>query len=129
MSESMHRPDLFPHVMNNLRYGAAAEELNDALALAVKTAQDTGKTSVLKLEIKIIPKANSGQYFIEDKIETKLPKLPKESTIFFGTSEGNLQRDDLRQTKMEFRDASAARTIVETRDVGAEAGKVAVKAV
>lgn len=37
-----HRPDLFMHLVNNLRYGAAGEELSKAVADAVTAAQDTG---------------------------------------------------------------------------------------
>lgn len=121
-----HRPDLFMHLVNNLRYGAASEELSDAIAEAVKSSQDTGKAATLTLTIKIKPKRTSGQYFIEDDIKLKLPELMREETIMFGTPDGNLVRDDPRQHKLPLRDATPQ---AETQVKNVDQPALAVKAV
>lgn len=96
----MARPDLYVATINQLRYGAAAEELSEKLAECVDRASSTGKTAELTLVIKIKPQGASGQYFLTDEIKQKLPILPKEQSIFFGTPEGNLTREDPRQQKL-----------------------------
>jgi len=96
----MARPDLYVATINQLRYGAAAEELSEKLAECVDRASSTGKTAELTLVIKIKPQGASGQYFLTDEIKQKLPSLPKEQSIFFGTPEGNLTREDPRQQKL-----------------------------
>lgn len=95
-----HRPDLFVSTLNQLRYGAAADELSEKLAECVDRASSTGKNATLTLVISIKPQGASGQYFLTDEIKQKLPSLPKEQTIFFGTPEGNLTREDPRQQKL-----------------------------
>lgn len=96
----MARPDLYVATINQLRYGAATEELSEKLAECVDRASSTGKTAELTLVIKIKPQGASGQYFLTDEIKQKLPSLPKEQSIFFGTPEGNLTREDPRQQKL-----------------------------
>lgn len=117
-----NRPDLFQHVVNSLRYGAAAEELSEALAECVDRARDAGKAATLTLTIKIKPKGNSGQYFIEDDIKTKVPALMKEETIMFGTPDGNLTREDPRQQKLPLRVAGDEKAPV--KDVASEPAAV-----
>lgn len=111
----MARPDLYVATINQLRYGAAAEELSEKLAECVDRASSTGKTAELTLVIKIKPQGASGQYFLTDEIKQKLPSLPKEQTIFFGTPEGNLTREDPRQQKLPLvsvaLDTSAVKTV------------------
>lgn len=41
----MKRPDLFVSTLNQLRYGAAAEELSEKLAECVDRASSTGKNA------------------------------------------------------------------------------------
>lgn len=107
MSEGSHRPDLFRHLLSNLRYGACEAELTDAIAEATRAAQDTGKKATITLTIEIKPRPHGGQYVIADTIKTKLPELPREETIMFGTPDGNLVREDPRQQKLPLRDVAA----------------------
>jgi hypothetical protein len=100
----MANQELAVDTLKALRYGQAEAELSEAISEAVQAARDTGKQSVITMKITIKPQGNSGQYFITDEISTKLPKLPKEQTIMFGTPEGNLLRDDPRQQKLPLRD-------------------------
>lgn len=98
-----HRPDLFHHVMTHQRTGLAAEELSAELAKAVAQARLTGKKATLTLTLTIEPQGQSGQYFVRDAIKTRLPELAKETTLFFGTPEGNLTRSDPRQAELNIR--------------------------
>lgn len=102
----MSKPELAIDTLKALRYGQTEVELSEAISEAVQCARDTGKQAVVSLKITIKPQGNSGQYFITDDITTKLPKLPKEQTIMFGTPEGNLLREDPRQQKLPLRELS-----------------------
>ena len=95
------RQDLFTHVINNLRYGAAQEELSEALNNCVNRSRETGKQSVLTLTIKIKPNGSTGQYHLSEEVKSNLPSLDKGETIMFGTPEGNLQREDPAQTSLD----------------------------
>lgn len=115
----MKRPDLFVSTLNQLRYGAAAEELSEKLAECVDRASSTGKNATLTLVINIKPQGASGQYFLTDEIKQKLPSLPKEQTIFFGTPEGNLTREDPRQQKLPLVSVAVDTSAVKTVDAPA----------
>lgn len=104
------RPDLFIHTLNILRYGEAQTEASEALAECVDRARDTGKAATLTITLKITPKGSCGQFLIQDQIKTKLPDLEKEETIMFGTPEGNLQREDPRQSKLPLRQVDEPKT-------------------
>jgi hypothetical protein len=66
----------------------------------VQRAIDTGKAAEITLKIKIKPEANGKQVFILDEIKSKIPQFAREQTILFPTPEGNLQREDPRQTSI-----------------------------
>ncbi|RLJ20089.1 hypothetical protein DJ031_06755 [bacterium endosymbiont of Escarpia laminata] len=95
------RQDLFTHVVNNLRYGAAQADLSEALNDCVNRSRETGKQSTLTLTIKIKPNGSTGQYHLSEEVKTKLPNLDKGETIMFGTPEGNLQREDPAQSDLD----------------------------
>lgn len=100
------RFDLFTSVINVLRRGLALAELSDALAEAVERARDTGKQASVTLKITVKPQGRDGQYAVIDDITSKLPKEEKAPTLMFGTPDGNLQRDDPKQQKMDLRSAT-----------------------
>jgi hypothetical protein len=95
-----NRPDLFTHTINSLRYGQTAEELSAHVAACVESARDTGKIAELTIKLKFKPEANGSQIFITDDIKPKIPLFAREATILFPTPEGNLQREDPRQTSI-----------------------------
>lgn len=94
------RPDLFIHTLSTLRYGQTQQELSEELHTAVQRAIDTGKTAEITLKIKIKPEANGAQIFITDEIKSKIPQFTRAQTILFPTPEGNLIREDPRQTSI-----------------------------
>lgn len=99
---TMIRKDLFTSVLTALRFGSAQDELSEKLNECVQACQNTGKAAEITLKIKIKPEGD-GQYFLEDDIKTKIPSLPKQKTLMFGTPEGNLQRNDPRQAEMDLK--------------------------
>lgn len=99
----MSRPDLFTATVNILRAGSCQEELSEALSDAVEAARETGKQAIVTLTLKIKPEGRSGQYVVHDDIKRKLPALDKGGTLLFGTPEGNLQRQDPRQTALNLK--------------------------
>lgn len=121
---SKSRPDLFSHVLSQLRYGASQQELSEQLAQCVERARETGKVAEITLKIKIKPQGNSGQYILLDEVKTKVPEPVKEQTIMFGTPEGNLTREDPRQQKLPLRDVSAAGTAGDLKSAEQPAGEL-----
>jgi hypothetical protein len=99
-NKNTNRPDLFTHTINQLRYGQTAQELSDHVAACVNAARDTGKMAELTIKFKFKPEANGAQIFISEEIKPKIPTFPREATILFPTPQGNLQREDPRQTQI-----------------------------
>lgn len=98
------RPDLFAFTIAQIRNGAAGLEASEKLGECVAVSRDTGKASELIIKIKIKPDgAGTGQYFLEESITNKLPKPERGKTLFFGTPEGNLTRENPRQQTMDLR--------------------------
>lgn len=98
------RPDLYAATLNQLRNGGAALEASELLSECVNIARETGKAAELTVTIKIKPDGrDSGQYFLEEKIVAKLPKPERGKTLFFGTPEGNLTRENPRQQSLELK--------------------------
>lgn len=95
------RHDLGLYVLGQCRGGALQDELSDAINACVARSQETGKQSTVTLVVKIKPNGGTGQYHLTDEIKTKLPALDKGASIFFGTPEGNLQREDPAQRKLD----------------------------
>lgn len=102
----MTRPDLFVHTLNNLLYGATAEELSESLEECVERAKETGKQAKLTLTLTIKPTTRNGdQYEIKDEIKTVMPQLDRGITLMFHTEDGNLQRENPRQKTMDLKSA------------------------
>ena len=103
---AQHRPGLFMHTVNTLLHGTTADELSAELHKVIEAARKTGKKGSLTLALAIKPVGrDTGQYEIRDKITSQVPELDKGMTLMFGTPEGNLQREDPRQKKLDLRQA------------------------
>lgn len=90
----------FTDLLTALRFGELHEELTDKLNELVTTCTDTGKAGTLTLTLKLKP-SKGGAIEISDDVKTKLPSFEHASTLMFPTPEGNLQREDPRQLKLE----------------------------
>ena len=93
-------PRTFPQVLATLRFGTLSDELTNELQALVNKCQDTGRAGVLTLKIGLKP-GKGGQIEVFDEISVKSPKEDRSSTLMFATPEGNLTRQDPRQTALD----------------------------
>lgn len=108
------REDHFNATVAQLRNGATQIEASELLNELVQACRETNKVGELTLKIKVRPDGASGQYFLEDQVSINAPKAERGKTLFFGTPDGNLQRDDPNQKKLDLRaieDTSDVRNI------------------
>jgi len=104
------RPDLFAFTLAQIRNGAAGIDASEKLNECVNAARETGKVSELVIKLKIKPDGrDTGQYFLEESITNKLPKPERGKTLFFGTPDGNLTRENPRQQALELRSVDEAK--------------------
>lgn len=111
---------MFLKTLQNVRQGAAIDELGQALydlTLAVKAA---GKSGELVLRLKVVPiDAAGAAVHIEDQIITKEPKLSKGKTVFFINDAGELVKNDPRQRALDLKEVPAVAAPSDSlRDVG-----------
>jgi hypothetical protein len=90
----------FIDTLTALRYGELHDELSEKLNELVTACSETGKAGALTLTLKLKP-SKGGAMEISDEVKSKVPKLEHGSTLMFPTPEGNLQREDPRQLKLE----------------------------
>lgn len=99
-----YRQDLFVFMLQQLRAGKTAEDLSADLNQLVQDCRNVGKKGELVLKITIEPdKGDTGQYFIDAQHKVAAPKFAKGKTMFWGTPEGNLQRQDPSQGELPLR--------------------------
>jgi len=104
------REDLFNATVAQLRNGQTQIEASEMLNQLVQACRDTNKVGEITLKIKVRPDG-AGQYFLEDQISTNAPKPERAKTLFFGTPDGNLQREDPNQRSLDLRNVSEDRTV------------------
>lgn len=79
-----------------------SEEATDALNDLVHASTETGKGGEVVIKIKMKPIAGKGgQMELETEVKTKLPTLPRGTTILFTTPDNNLSRQDPRQQTLD----------------------------
>jgi len=101
--DSQCRPDLFQHTVKELREGRTQSELSELLSQVVQAVREVGKQGSVTLKINVAPIGRaSGQYELRGDVKGDIPQFPAASTIFFGTPQGNLQRNDPNQQTLEF---------------------------
>jgi hypothetical protein len=81
-------------ILTTLRKGGAAKEMTDEINRATKRAIETGKAATVTLTITIKPSSVEAAKLIDPpmlltaKVATKLPELPAEPTLLFGSENG-----------------------------------------
>lgn len=86
--------------IEQLRGGATALELADELATVAREVAETGKAGSVTLTITIEP-GGGNRLTVKDGVSAKIPKLSRESTLFFLDDEtGDISRTNPRQTNM-----------------------------
>jgi len=90
----------FNQVITAFRFGTLNDDLTKAMQELTNKCSDTGRVGDLTLKLTFKP-GKGGQIEIIDDIKLKLPKEERGTTLMFATPEGNLQRDDPRQLKLD----------------------------
>lgn len=101
-----YRP--FTDTLNEIRGGAALDQLGRELNKLVAAVVETGGSGELTLKIKVAPlskKHERGSPAIKliDDIVVKMPKVDAGGSIFFATVDNNLSRYDPAQQKLPLR--------------------------
>lgn len=97
----------FTDTLNAMRFGTLSEDLTRALHELTAACVDTQRPGALTLTLQLKP-GKGGQIEVFDDIKVKPPKSERGSTIMFSTPEGNLQREDPRQKKLDLRQVDAS---------------------
>lgn len=84
----------------DIRFGEAVRELTEKMTELVEAVGNTNKGGQLTLTIKLKP-GGGGAIEITDEIRAKIPELPRGTSLFFATPEGNLERNDPRQAELD----------------------------
>lgn len=89
----------FTDVLRDMRFGETLDELTAEFNQLVAAVDNTGKAGSITLTIKLKP-STAGAIEVTDDIKAKVPQLSKGSSLFFPTVEGNLVRNDPRQSEI-----------------------------
>lgn len=90
----------FGELIDELRFGSLADELNEKLAELVNACVDTGKVGSLSLQIKLKP-GKAGEVEITDVVKATVPQGERGSYLMYPTPEGRLQRQNPRQLAID----------------------------
>jgi hypothetical protein len=98
--ERQTRP--FADVLNSLRRGKTHREASARMAELVQAVAGTGKQGSITLTLKVSKSKVSGMVEIDDTVKVKLPEPPRDASMYFADDDGNLTKDDPRQTQLDF---------------------------
>ena len=90
---------LFTDVLRELRFGEALDELSEEFNKLVTAVESTGKAGGITITLKLKP-SSAGAIEVTDSVKATVPTLSKGSSLFFATPEGNLVRNNPRQTDL-----------------------------
>jgi hypothetical protein len=91
-------------MLNQLRAGRTQEEASAELNQLIQDCRNTGKKGTITLSITVVPdKGDTGQYFLKHQLVRKSPKFEIGDTLFWGTPDGNLLRQDPSQGELELK--------------------------
>ena len=95
----------FLRMMQQHRQGAALSDLSEAMQRITREVVHTGRAGsfTLKLTVKPASKNSSGALVLEDEIKETPPKPERVGSIFFGSEEGELLRENPNQLHMELK--------------------------
>lgn len=94
-------------MLAGMKRGAVLGDLDETLKELVAAINKSGKSGEITLKIKITPEARANddetrQYTLTENIGLKKPRKTRGKCTFFGDEEGNLMRDDPKQTEIRF---------------------------
>ena len=92
-------------VLKQIRGGDLVFELSEELEKVVAAVKETGKGGTLTLKVGVKPfKGGSMMLNVQGDVTASIPKPNRDPSIFYATERNTLQRDDPRQTRMNFED-------------------------
>lgn len=92
----------FMDTLREIEMGGLLDELTDAQHNLIDLIRLTNKAGALTITLNYKPEG-AGQITVKAEVKAKEPKLPRGSSLFFLTPEGNLSRRDPRQQQMDLR--------------------------
>jgi hypothetical protein len=94
----------FLQLLQQHRGGECLHEVSQGLRELTKAVQITGKGGVLTFKLAMKPASGiRGAVAVADDVSVKLPKLPKDGSLFYANAEGRLMRDDPNQTTLDLK--------------------------
>lgn len=92
----------FIETVQEMRNGATAADLEEALADLVRAVRDTGKGGTITYTLALKPAGKGGgdAFLVADAIKVKAPTLERGTTVFFANRDGLLQRESPRQPQL-----------------------------
>ena len=96
-----YRQDLFQFVLGQHDGGMTQEDLSRSLQELVKRCTETGMGGSVGATIKVKPRGKAGQFEVEVVTTEKLPQYDRGLMVLFGTEDGDLQRSDPRQGRLD----------------------------
>lgn len=88
----MQKP--FNITLAEIRNGMLLQEMSDQFQELVRAVDETRKTGKFVLELTVTPTKSSSAVDVADNVKVKIPQLPKGSSLFFVSVEGNLTQNN-----------------------------------
>jgi hypothetical protein len=93
----------FTDLLRDIRRGQVVQIATDKLAEVVRAVDRTGGVGTLTITLKIKPSKHGGnEKTIEAHVSAKAPVDPVAPAVFFSDDEGDLHRNDPKQSEMPF---------------------------
>lgn len=106
----------FYDTLKELRGGRTAEELADGLMELVAAVKAMGTGGRLTLDLILKPVGQGVE--VADEVTVKLPKLRRQSSLFFTTADNQLSKIDPAQRELPFKAVPAEIDATRLRSVG-----------
>lgn len=90
----------FARFIQEQRQGALHAELSDALAELSAAVLGVEKKGTLTLKLTVTPSKDGSTIIISDDVKLTAPQPARGAGIFFVDTEGNISRDNPRQTRL-----------------------------
>ena len=94
----------FAAFLQGQRRGGLHGEVSDAFAELVAACMEQEKAGSLTLKIEVKPNKDGETVQITDALAVKLPPVPKQPSMFFADSNGNVSRHNPRQPELPIRE-------------------------
>lgn len=90
-------------ILRDIRFGNAVAEIDASLGELTDAVIATRKAGTLTIKLEVKPNGENSVTMTDDHA-VKLPKPDKGKTMFFVSDEGDLLRDNPRQSRLPLRD-------------------------